>query len=428
MSLNLFWGVLGYNLFIIVMAVPALPWIIFQLSLVARRRIGLSQRLGKSPAGGGRVVWVHAVSVGEVRAVMPMMAHLKAGMGPGDRLFLSTVTVTGHETALRECGQADEIFYFPLDFSFAVRRALRRVRPSVFVTVETEFWPNFLAACFRRGIPVVVVNGRISDRSFRRYRAFRWFFRPFMREVRDFFMRGSQDAERIISLGAPPERVRVTGNTKYDRTPNPVPLPPGVLAWIGGSPVLVAGSTHGGEEEILLDVVREGGLREKNVKLVLVPRHPERFDGVAGLLADRGVTFSRYSRVLQGARLEGDVLLVDAMGLLDGFYALADLAFVGGSLAPIGGHNLLEPAMLGKPVLTGPHVSNFRDVADTLVEAGGARIVAGAGELARAAEEILARPELASSMGRAAKAASEKTAGASRSNAAEILALLGKAV
>lgn len=413
-----------YNVTMAILALPASPWLLYELLRVSRRRVGLRQRLGESPRGEGLVVWVHAVSVGEVRAILPMMRILKE-LIPEGRLFLSTTTVTGHETALRECAQADEIFYFPLDFPFAVRRSLDRVRPSMFVTAETELWPNFLAACFRRHVPVAVVNGRLSDRSYRNYRIFRWFFRPFLMKVSSFFVQSEEDARRMISIGARPESVKVTGNTKYDRLPGGLKLPGRVAAWAGSSPVIVAGSTHKGEEEALVRLVRLRSMEKRDVRLIIVPRHPERFEEVALTLETDNVKFSRFSRLDDREGNTGRVLLVDAMGLLDGFYNMADICFVGGSLVPVGGHNLLEPAMLGKPVLTGPYLHNFRDIADVLVEAGGARIVKDDESLYAAVDELLEDRELREMMGDAAMLASRKAGGASRKNAEGVFSNMG---
>ena len=339
-----------YNAIILAFGILTLPWVIYQLVFVKKRRLGLAQRFGRSPVMVEKTVWCHAVSVGEVRAVAPMLELLEEDEIARGRIVLSTVTVTGQETAKRECSFVETIFYFPLDLPLVTDRAIRRVNPEIFITAETEIWPNFFLSCFRRNIPVVIVNGRISDNSFSRYLRFRWFFRPILEKVTMFLMQSEEDARRIREMGVDPGTVRVTGNMKYDRLPEPVSLPDAVIRWAEGRFLLVAGSTHSGEEAVVLESV--SGLKGRGILLALVPRHPERFDEVSGLLKERDIPFSRYTDIIKGVAVEGNVLLVDAMGVLDGFYALAEVAFVGGSLVPVGGHNLLEPAMHGVPVLT----------------------------------------------------------------------------
>ncbi len=412
-----------YNIILTVSSIVFFPWILFQAITAPRRRVGLRQRLGSSPAGSGSVVWVHAVSVGEVKAVSPMISLLTDHKDFTGDLFLSTVTVTGQRTAEKECPSASRIFYFPLDLYCSVKKSLDRVRPKVFVTAETEFWPNFFRACFIRNIPVIVVNGRISDRSFSRYRALRWFFRPFLANVRAFMMQSEEDARRILELGADPRVVRVTGNTKYDRSPIEVQLPEQVRKWAAGSFVVAAGSTHEGEEEIFLDGMDQKDLSD--VRLAIVPRHPERFDKVAQLLENRGVSYVRYTDINDGQTLSERVLLVDAMGVLDGIYSIADMAFVGGSLVPVGGHNLLEPAMHGLPVLTGPHVQNFREMADILVESGGCTVIEDSDSLAETVRELISNEALRNRMGKAAQGVLEGKRGASEVNTREILSVLG---
>ncbi len=404
-----------YNTIIVTLGILTLPWVIYQLAFVRKRRPGLAQRFGRSPVTEKKTVWCHAVSVGEVRAVTSMLALLDEDERTKGRIVLSTVTLTGQETANRECGFVSRIFYFPLDLPFVVDCAIRRVNPEIFITAETEIWPNFFHSCFLRNIPVVVVNGRISDGSFSRYLKFRWFFRPLLEKVTMFLMQSEEDARRILELGANPDSVIVTGNMKYDRVPEPVALPEAVERWAEGGFLLVAGSTHAGEEEVVLESV--SGLVGKDILLALVPRHPERFDEVAELLSQRSVPYTRYSAILKGAAVEGHVVLVDAMGVLDGFYALADVAFVGGSLVPVGGHNLLEPAMHGVPVLTGPHHYNFREIVAFLLDAGGCQTVRDAVSLASVVMQFKTDEGLKEQVGRSALDALQGMQGASKRNA-----------
>ncbi|GBE14656.1 3-deoxy-D-manno-octulosonic acid transferase [bacterium BMS3Abin14] len=291
----------------------------------------------------------------------------------------------------------------------------------MFITAETEFWPNFFFWCFLRGVPVIVVNGRISDRSFVRYLRFRWFFRPFLQRVSLFLMQSEEDARRILALGALEGSVEVTGNTKYDVNSVPAELPVEVRNWAESSFLLVAGSTHGGEEEIILNALEMTGLSD--VRLALVPRHPERFNEVADLLADRGIPFARLSGIVDGREISERVILVDAMGVLDGFYEQADAAFVGGSLVPVGGHNLLEPAMHGVPVLTGPNLQNFREITDALIKAGGCRIVEDGDSLANALRSLKDNWQEWERMGNAAKSVFARRTGAARRDVDAIFSL-----
>ena len=406
--------ILIYRLLIFSGFLICLPWVVYRVLFVKKRRQGISQRLGASPRFDRPVIWCHAVSVGEVRAIQPMLSLLQEDDRTADRVVLSTVTLTGQETARRECGFVRDIFYFPLDLPFVVRRSLNRVRPFLFITAETEFWPNFFYTCFLKKVPVVVVNGRISDRSFARYIRFRWFFRPFLERVSLFLMQSEEDARRVRELGAGPETVRVTGNMKFDREPEPVSVPEGVREWARSGFLLVGGSTHAGEEDVILDAV--DSLGGEGILTALVPRHPERFEEVAQLLGRRGISFTRYSAIRGGDPVEGRVLLVDAMGVLDGFYALADAAFVGGSLVPVGGHNLLEPAMHGAPVLTGPHTHNFKDISAALQGKGGCIVVTSPGSLAEELNMFIRDRDSRVVMGRRAMKAYDSFGGASQRN------------
>lgn len=411
-----------YNFIILMTAIIALPWVVYQLVFVRKRRRGLAQRLGFLPGAQGKTIWCHAVSVGEVRAVGPMLSLLEDNERSSGRVVLSTVTVTGQETANRECNFVNRIFYFPLDLPFIVHRAIRRVNPEIFITAETEIWPNFFSLCFSRNIPVVVVNGRISDRSFSRYLRFRWFFRPILQRVRLFLMQSEVDARRILELGAMPETVKITGNMKYDRAPEPVLLAEDIRQWAESNFLLVAGSTHAGEEEVLLDALDDIG--DDEIRLALVPRHPERFEEVAGILGQRGVPYARYSDFTAGGGAGCGIILVDAMGVLEGFYARGAMAFVGGSLVPVGGHNLLEPAAHGLPVLTGPNVQNFRDISQHLSSAGACVIVSNRDELAREVVRLKNNPQVRADMGQKAMDAAKALEGASMDNASRLLQLI----
>jgi len=340
--------------------------------------------------GGNRPIWVHAVSVGETIAVKPLLAELKKRY-PDSPIVLSNMTETGRIVAasLRD---VDLAIYFPFDYTFAVRRLLRSVDPGLIVIVETELWPNFLKTARRLGIPAMIVNGRISDRSFKRYRKLRSFFSAVLGDLAACCMQSAADAERVTAMGAPSRKVTVTRNLKFDIPCRTLGL--GELASIRSRfaiPeslfVFTAGSTHQGEDDAVLAAfaaLRRSGAR---AVLVLVPRHPERSGEVAGLIERNGLTYRLRSSL--GAHVEpvgeGGVLLVDSVGELMSLYAISDLVFVGGSLVRVGGHNILEPASLGVAALFGPHMSNFREIAAMSLGYSSARQVADADALAREA-------------------------------------------
>ncbi|MBI2957133.1 MAG: 3-deoxy-D-manno-octulosonic acid transferase [Acidobacteria bacterium] len=387
----------------------------------------LRARLGRVPPtvrqSSPGALWVHAVSVGEALAVAPLLRELRACF-PGCKLLVSTTTRTGQEVAARRL-DADATFYFPLDFAFACRRLLAAVRPALVVIAETEMWPNFLREARRQGARIVFVNGRLSDRSFHRYRLFRFFLRRVLAHVDLFLMQTEEDARRLRELGAPAARVAVGGNLKFDL---PEPARPAFLDELEslayGSPILVAGSTLAAEEEKLLDALemcRQVGGRPP--LLVLAPRHPERFDDVARLLASRSLEFVRRS---QWARPNGRpaAVLLDTLGELAGTYAAATVAFIGGSLVAGGGHNPIEPALWGKPVIFGPSMENFRAVAERLLEARGAFQVNSSDELGILLAALLDDPAACRRAGEAARAVIERERGAAARSAARIAALM----
>ena len=343
---------------------------------------------------GRRPIWVHAVSVGETIAVKPLLAELKRRY-PERPIILSNMTETGRSIAL-SLREVDLAIYFPFDYPFAVRRLLASLHPCLVVIVETELWPNFLRAARRAGIPTVIVNGRISDRSLQRYLKLGSFFKSVLGDLTACCMQSDEDGRRIISMGAPASRVHVTRNLKFDISCHS--YSPAELESIRSRfriPhdlfIYTAGSTHPGEEEAVLSAFTELQATGVPVVLVLVPRHPERAVAVGELVKRRGVGLVLRSAI--GERVadlsSGDVLLVDTVGELLALYALSDLVFVGGSLVPLGGHNLLEPASLGKATLFGPHMTNFRDIAALAQAYGAARQVADADSLAKVSVELL---------------------------------------
>ena len=376
-------------------------------------RSGLAERLGFGPAAPGPAIWIHAVSVGEVQAAQPLVAQLLR-RHPRYRILLTTVTPTGAARARHLFGDRVMLRYVPLDLPGSVKRFFDRVQPRLAMILETELWPNLYGECGRRGVPLVLASARISPRSVGKYRRLVTLFRKTLSHGIVIAAQSESDAERFRSIGATPERTHVTGNIKFDFQP-----PEGIEAqgrrWreknASGRPVWVAGSTHEGEEGIVLDAHRRVLQRFPDALLILVPRHPQRFNAVGDLLAKRHDPAANRS---SGAAIapSTSVLLADTMGELMMFYAASDVAFVAGSLAPIGGHNLLEPASVGRPILTGPHNFNGEEIAQLLMDAGAAFIVADTAQLAHAVTGLLEDANLRSVMGAAGRAVLDANRGA----------------
>ncbi|HAM32391.1 MAG TPA: 3-deoxy-D-manno-octulosonic acid transferase [Deltaproteobacteria bacterium] len=428
-------GHLLYNLALgagLVVGAPVwIPWVL----LSRKRRTNLPERLGlrgvppPTSADGRPTVWVHAVSVGETLAAVPLLRLLRRRISDV-RQIITSVTLTGRETAVKSLsGVTDEGFYFPFDLPGLCGRFLDRLRPDVVVIVETEIWPNFIAACARRGVPVVIVNGRLSQRSFAGYMRFRWFFAPILRTLRTISAQTVEDAERFIELGAPRENVTVGGNLKFDVSPPEIAASPlsGLLLRekAAGALWVVAGSTHDGEEADLLRAFLAAREANPSLRLLLAPRHPERFDAVEALVRREGVSMVRRTSIPEGAqRLPEPVLLLDTVGELSGAYAAADLAFVGGSLVPKGGHNVLEPSWHGVPTIVGPHMENFREIADAFLAGNALLRVAGKEELEDRLARFAADPSVFRETGRRAKDLLETFRGASEANADAVLSAL----
>ena len=306
------------------------------------------------------------MSVGEVLAARPLVPALRERF-PRHRLFLSTTTITGNAVAKKSVRGVDGLFYAPFDWPLPVRQALTTLNPSLLVLVETELWPNLIHEAHRRGTRVALVNGRISPRSFGRYRRLQRFLRAVLGEMDLFLMQGETHAQRIRAMGAPAERVRLTGNLKFDAV-EPGRPPERLVRLLQGPdrdrPLWVAGSTVGGEEELVLRAYHRVRERVPDARLLIAPRHPERFAAVPPLVEAAGFRCLRRSALDPQAWRDGEVLLLDSLGELAQVYALASVVFVGGSLVPSGGHNILEPAVAGKAVVVGPHMENFQEIAD----------------------------------------------------------------
>jgi 3-deoxy-D-manno-octulosonic-acid transferase len=372
---------LFYSLALALAMLLSLPFWLYQILRHGKYWRGFSERMGKVPenlkSGSGQpVIWIHAVSVGEVLAVGGLVGRIRRQF-PQWRVVVSTTTDSGQDLARKRFGE-EHVFYFPMDFAFAIRPYMRALRPELVVLAETEFWPNFLRLARGSGAGVAVVNARISDRSWPRYQRFRWAWRRMLAHVDLFLAQTEQDAARLKSIGADAGRVHVSGNLKFDVS---LPAPPAIvetlrhsLAAEGAGPVLVCGSTVEDEEPPLLRAFENLLVSHPRAVMILAPRHPERFEAVTSLLQEMGILAHHRSR-WQGESLAGGVLLVDTIGELAALYALADVAFVGGSLVPRGGHNIIEPAQHGVAIVTGNHTENFRDIVGLFQSHDAVRIV-----------------------------------------------------
>ena len=390
---NLTWAAL------LVMAFPLLPLVAL---LGPRYREGLGQRFGFYPKAirrelaSKRPLWIHAASVGEVRSTERLVHELKA-RAPDRKLLLSTFTATGNRIA-REIPGVDAAIYLPLDLPWIVGRTLRLFDPSMLVIIETEIWPNLLRGAFRRGVPAILLSGRLSARALARYALLRGLFRRVLECFTALGMQSVTDASRIAALGANEHKVHVVGNLKFAARSDDAGRAI-VAAKNPARPVLVAGSTHRGEEEVVLQAFHRARERFPGLSLVLAPRHPERFVEAEKLLRGSAIAFGRKSRSAANEWFSRDVLLLDTVGELSDFFAAADIAFVGGSLVDIGGHNVLEPARLHKPIVFGPHMANFSAIAEELKRCGAAIEVRGADDFAGVLMDLLGNQDKCRRMG-----------------------------
>jgi len=373
------------------------------------------ERFGFGAPAAPHGVWIHAVSVGEVQACAPLVGVLRQRY-PDLPLTVTALTPTGAARARALFGNAAQVRYVPFDLPGAVRRFFARVQPRLAVIVETELWPNLYRECGRRRVPLVLASARVSARSLGRYRRLGALFRDTLSQAAVVAAQGTGDAERFRALGADPASTHVTGNLKFDFELPPRTVERGARLREQYAParaLWVAGSTHGGgEEQALLEAQRRVRAAHPEALLVLAPRHPQRFAEVAALLHQAGVSFVRRSQGAASAAQQCEVLLLDSLGELLDFYAAADVAFVGGSLVPVGGHNLLEPAALGVPILTGPNNSNSEEIARLLIARGAAEVVHDAAQLGARAAALLANPEARVRIGAQARASVDSNRGA----------------
>jgi 3-deoxy-D-manno-octulosonic-acid transferase len=426
-------GLLLYNILTGFAFLVGFPFLILYNLAQGKYSNRFVERLGRYPLNlrpdfdlpNKRPLWIHGVSVGEIKAAVALVQRLKEQL-PDVPVLLSTTTPAGRETAERALGKGIPIVYYPLDFYPCVTKALNFFHPRAFIALETELWPNFLARAHKAGSSLILVNGRISDRSFGRYRKLRWLFKPLLKTFEILLVRHTDDADCLIALGARLDRVQVLGNIKYDglldqareqvsrKIKKIIPLPE-------GGPVLVAGSTRGGEEGLLLSVY---GILKKSLpelRLILAPRHIQRSPEIELLIKKAGASCQRFSDLLKKEKPEQEsVILVDTIGDLFAVYSLATLVFCGASLVPKGGQNILEPAAWGKLVFYGPYMNDFKDARSLLEESGAGICVADEEELAERLLYFFSHPDEAEARGEAGRQALKSQMGLTQ-KAAEII-------
>lgn len=410
-----------YTLAILVLAVALSPWFLYQ-AVRYRKYVGsLAERMGRLPVSlnldGESSIWIHAVSVGETLAARTLIDGLRERY-PDLRIFLSTTTVTGHHLARSRVQGVDGVFFCPFDIPFVVNRTLRIVRPRLFIMVETELWPNLLRACARAGVKTVLVNGRISARSYPRYRLVRGFFRDVLSSVDRFCMQGAESARRIIDIGAPASRVLVTGNVKFDALDLPSPTDRGVgrvLRYFrvpSERQVLIAASTLKGEERPVLTAFAAVRRQYPDALMIMAPRRPERFHEAAALARAEGFRVVMRSALAIDSEPTADVVILDSIGELAHLLQIATVVFVGGSLVDQGGHNILEPAVHGRPVVFGPHMDNFAEIADEFTRNQAAVQVTDPADLPGVLVRLFADPVERARLGAAARALVDANRGA----------------
>ena len=426
---------LVYSIATLIVLVVLSPYFLYQ-ALRHKKYVGsLGQRLGYLPVSfnldAEASIWIHAVSVGEVLSVRPIVAELRKRY-PALRVFLSTTTMSGQQMARHSQTDADGVFYFPFDWGFTVRRTLDIVRPRLFVMVENEIWPNILRECRARGIKTIVVNGRISRRSFPRYRLIRPFFRNVLADIDRFCVQGEETASRLLALGADPSRLTITGSLKFDSLDAaalPGRGPARVLRFFRVSPnrqVFIAGSTMKGEDEAVIRAFNRVRTAAEGASplLVIAARHPERFAEVERLCRFEGLSTMRRSELAIDAEPRCDAVVLDTIGELAALYQIATAVFVGGSLVPAGGHNILEPALYGKPIVVGPHMENFKEIAETFLANSAAIQVRTGRELEEQVVALLGDPVRRARLGAAARALIDANRGAKDRTLAVIADLL----
>lgn len=425
-----------YNLLALVLVVLAAPVFLYRLIREAGFGERLKQSFGWLPAetvakvANKNAIWLHAASVGEIVATSPMVKEIKKEM-PDSVVVISVVTASGYDMAKRIIPEADGVIFFPLDLPWLSCSVVKKIAPQAFLLVETELWPNFLKASRQSGIPVMMVNGRIGDKSFGNYRYLGSVLKDMLQTVVKFCMQSSIDAQYIIKLGADPQRVMVTGNTKYDQTYTDVSEEEqqqliGQYSFDRHTPIIVAGSTHKGEEESLFSSFTEVRKSFPQAGMVIAPRDIQRADELVNMAADFGHKAIKRSLLHKEAAASHNVVILDTIGELGRVYSIADVVFVGGSLIPQGGHNILEPAAHGKPIIVGPHMFNFKDIYALLSDRKACITAKDPVLLTDKLLAILQDSELSTTMSKNARAIIEENRGAARKNTLQLKMLLEK--
>ena len=420
-----------YSALLLAALVVGAPYWLLRMATSGKYRAGLAGRLGIIPDGlrkavaGRQVIWIHAVSVGEVMAATQLIRELRVAL-PGWVVAVSTTTATGQRLAKERLPESP-VFYLPLDFAVVIRRYLHVLHPNLLILMESELWPNLIQQCACSGVPVAVVNARISDRSLPRYLRLRRLWRPLLAQISLYLPQSEENAARLLRIGAPPDRVRVTGNLKYDvRATGVTALMEEMRVQLPeGAPVVVCGSTLEGEETVLLEAWPAVIALEPRAVMVLAPRHPDRFAAVAALVNSSGFAMQRASgfRERPVAIEPGSIFLLDTIGDLASVYALGAVAFVGGSLISAGGHNPLEPAQFGVPVMMGPSFENFREIVDAMVLHDSIRVVTPGGFSDALVAMLRSRNE-ALAMGERGRSFFEARAGATARTVQSVLELM----
>lgn len=415
-----------YDIFFLVFSIIYLPYLIIK----GKAHRDFIERVGSLPSifkkvSPSKPVWIHAVSVGEVAGIKNFVKELHT-MFPVRKIVLSTTTKTGNAVARRIFSGDVLKFYFPLDFSFVVRKVANLINPSILIIMETEIWPNLILELSKRGVPVALINGRISDRSFKGYKKIRFFFGKILRKIDLFCMQTSGDAERIESLGALKENVKVTGNMKFDiENPDTTLARDRIKSDLGlvqSDQLLIAGSTHRGEEEIVLDVYKHLTKEFENLKLLIAPRHIDRAKTIKNLVEQNGFegALSSQSKKIQSLNSKKVVLILDTLGELRHLYSIATIVFMGGSLIKRGGHNIVEPAIFGKPIIFGPYMFNFRDMARLFLEEKAAIKVRDKKELLETLQTLLRDRARIDILGQNARELADRDKGATSRNIREL--------
>ena len=417
-----------YDLFFLVFSLIYMPYLIIK----GKAHKDFLQRFGMLPdsiKSSKNPIWVHAVSVGEVLAAKDFIKKMKNTF-PDKEIILSTTTKTGNEIAEKVLSDVPR-FYFPLDFSFVVKNVIKEINPAILIIMETEIWPNLIIAMSKEKKPVAIINGRISDKSFKGYLRIKFLFSKILDRVSLFCMRAEDDASRIKNLGAEVKKVKVTGNMKFDvdfitscidteKTRQEFGI-------VKSEKLIIAGSTHPGEESTLFDIYNKLSAKTANLRIMIAPRHIDRCDSVRKEALQKGLKVVMASELRiapDKGKHSGAVIILDTLGELSGLYSIADIVFLGGSLIKKGGHNMVEPAIFGKPMVFGQYVSNFRDMAKSFLENNGAIKVSSEEELLNTLEDLLLNKEKRESLGINAKQLIEKSRGAVERNVNEIASLL----